>query len=97
VSKIVKNPDELLKIKELLWMHYKQLKETYKFYASYNPSGDVWSISSNPLTEFVNHAGLVDGKTLKLSDVDLKFIATCSSAIEWKGNFRNPERALVRY
>jgi hypothetical protein len=28
---------------------------------------------------------------------DLKFIATCSSAIEWKGNFRNPERALVRY
>lgn len=28
---------------------------------------------------------------------DLKFIATCSSAIEWKGNPRNPERALVRY
>ena len=73
------------------------MKETYKYFASINPIGDVWAITSNPLTDFVNQAGLVDGKTIKLSDVDLKFIATCSSAIEWKGNYRNPERALVRY
>ena len=94
---MVKNVEELKLIEDLLWANYKALKETYKFFASYNPSGDVWSISSNPLTDFVNQAGLVDGKTLKLSDVDLKFIATCSSALEWKGNFRNPERALVRF
>lgn len=35
---------------------------------------------------------------MKLADVDLKFIATCSaSSIDWKGNYRNPERSLVRY
>lgn len=35
---------------------------------------------------------------MKVADVDLKFIATCSaSAPDWKGNFRNPDRALVRY
>lgn len=35
---------------------------------------------------------------MKLADVDLKFIATCSaSSVEWKGNYRNPERSLVRF
>ena len=28
------------------------LKETYRQYSSYNPTGDVWSISSNVITEF---------------------------------------------
>jgi len=43
------------------------------------------------------NVGLVDPKNLKLSDVDLKFIATCSASIEWKGNNHHPERAIVRY
>ena len=35
---------------------------------------------------------------MKLADVDLKFIATCSaSAPDWKGNYRNPDRSLVRF
>jgi hypothetical protein len=84
-------------VKELLWSHYSKIKETYRHYSSMNPSGDIWSISSNPITDFVNSADLIDGKTLKLSDVDLKFIATCSASNEWKGNPRNPERSLVRF
>lgn len=37
---------------------------------------------------------MIDGKTLRLTDVDLKFIATNSSEIRGP---RNPERALVRF
>lgn len=72
------------------------IKETYKNYSSYNPNADVWSISSNPITEFCQSSELLDNKTLKLSDLDLKFIATCSASLEYKGNLRNPERALCR-
>lgn len=52
ISKIVKNPDELLEIKNVLWGYYRLIKETYKQYSSYSPTGDVWSISSNVITEF---------------------------------------------
>ena len=38
--------------------------------------------------------GMVDGKTLKLSDLDLEFIATKAQNIQ---NKQNPERALVRH
>lgn len=46
-------------------------------------------------TDFLNSANIIDGKTLKLSDVDIKFIATSSSS-EIKSNPRNPERGLIR-
>lgn len=50
------------------------------------------------MSEFTNGCQLIDGKQLKIADVDLKFIATTSaSVIDWKGNQRNPERALVRF
>ncbi|CAD8171615.1 unnamed protein product [Paramecium pentaurelia] len=97
ISKVVKNPDELLEIKNVLWAHYKLIKETYKQYSSNSPTGDIWSISSNVITEFAQQTELIDGKTLKLSDLDLKFIATCAASIEYKGNFRNPERSLCRF
>lgn len=98
IAKFVKLPEDQKAIMVLLWDNYKMLKDTYKQYASYNPNGDVFSLSLNPLTDLVNQCQLIDGKSLKLSDVDLKFIATCSSsAQDWKGNYRNPERAIVRY
>lgn len=30
------------------------IKETYKWFSSYNPTGDVWSISSNVITDFAS-------------------------------------------
>ncbi|CAD8099201.1 unnamed protein product [Paramecium primaurelia] len=97
IMKVVKNLDELNEVKNLLWKDYKMIKETYRWYSSYNPTGDVWSISSNVITDFSSATELIDNKTLKLSDLDLKFIATCAASIEYKGNYRNPERALCRY
>lgn len=45
IHKFVKKPEEQEAIKEMLWQSYKPIKETYKFYGSINPSGDVFSIS----------------------------------------------------
>ena len=61
-----------MQVKEMLWGNYKSLKETYRHYSSMNPSSDIWAISSNPLTDFINSAELIDGKTLKLSDLVIK-------------------------
>ncbi|CAD8105716.1 unnamed protein product [Paramecium sonneborni] len=98
IAKFVKKQEEQDQVKELLWQAYKPMRETYRFYASVNPTGDVFSMSVNPTSDFINQCQLIDGKQLKLADVDLKFIATCSaSSIDWKGNYRNPERSLVRY
>ncbi|CAD8076826.1 unnamed protein product [Paramecium sonneborni] len=98
ITKFVKKVEEQEQIKEMLWQSYKPIRETYRYYSAINPSGDVFSMSQNPTSEFVNQCQLIDGKQMKLADVDLKFIATCSaSQSDWKGNFRNPERYLVRY
>lgn len=95
IPRIIKKEDDLEKVKKLLYSVYRQYKETYKYYASLSPSGEVWSISQLPFTDFVNESNIIDNKSLKLSDVDIKFIATLSSGE--KNNSRNPERSLVRY
>ena len=44
IPKIIKNPEEILKVKEFFRERYKLIKDTYKHYASYNPVGDIWAI-----------------------------------------------------
>ncbi|CAK78575.1 unnamed protein product (macronuclear) [Paramecium tetraurelia] len=96
ISNLVTNQDELNEVKNLIWKDYKMIKETYKWYSSKSPSGEVWSISNNVISDFAFETGLFD-KTFKLSDLDLKFIATCAASFETERNHRNPERALCRY
>jgi len=43
-----------------------------------------------------NLNGLVDYKTLKLSDVDLIFITTKASGMQFKTKL-NPERQIIRF
>jgi hypothetical protein len=40
--------------------------------------------------------GAIDNKMLKLSDLDLEFVATKAGGTKKPGN-RNPERALIRH
>jgi hypothetical protein len=52
-------------------------KEAYRYHASINPSGNIWSIGTNVFSDIIyNCNNLVDYKSLKLSEVDLEFIAT---------------------
>lgn len=45
IPKFVKSAEEQAVIMDMLWSNYKMIKETYKQYASYNPNGDVFSMS----------------------------------------------------
>ena len=94
MPKFIKNEEDLKNTKEVLRSYYKQIKDTYKQYASISPSQDVWSISTTIFLDFVMEINIVDNKTLKLSDIDVKFTAT-NSATEFKNNPRNPERNLI--
>jgi hypothetical protein len=96
IPRVIKKEEEIAKVKEILRGIYKQYKETYKYYAGSSPIGDTWAITQLGFNDFVNELNLVDNKTLKTSDVDIKFVATTSSS-EFKSSTRNPERGLIRY
>ena len=68
-------------------------RETYKYYAGQQPHGLVPSIGMNVMSDFVDKAKICD-KYLKLSDIDVEFIATCAGV---KNNPLNPDRAIIRY
>ena len=57
-------------------------------------TADVFSIPINAFTEFLNQSGIVDGKLIKLSEIDILFITTNTVAVKLPFN---PDRALVRY
>ena len=50
--------------------------ETFKYFGSLQPSGEVVSIGLNSLTEIVFQMNILDGKTLKFADIDLEFYAS---------------------
>ena len=71
-------------------------RETYKYYSGVDPVGLISSIGNNVCSEIISGCReFIDGKTFKLTDLDLNFVAT-NSGIK-KNNPRNPERQLVRY
>lgn len=97
IPKIVKDTEELRKIKQVLRAGYKTVRETYKYYAAFDPTNDgVPCIGTNVYTDMMNQSGVIDAQFVKLSDVDIESVA--SNAGKGKvSNPRNPERSLVRY
>lgn len=74
------------------------MKETYKYYAGTSFANNVPCIGVNALTDLLTVSGVVDHKTLKLSDISIDFIATNVSQKTDDPNWRhlNPDRLLVR-
>lgn len=95
ISKIIKNGQELKHVKDFLKENYVYFRETYKYYSAVAPAGMVFSIGTNTFSDIVSNCqGIVDNDTLKLSDLDLEFVAT-NAGVE-KKKF-NPERQLTRH
>ncbi len=44
ITKIVKNEEEHPNLKKYMRSIYKLIKESYKYYSSISPIGDVWAI-----------------------------------------------------
>jgi hypothetical protein len=95
IERLIKDPEQLDKVKNLCRHNYKWFRESYKFITAVDPQKDLLCISTIVFGDTVMQMdGMVDGKTLKLSDLDLEFIATKAQNIQGK---QNPERALVRH
>ena len=78
------------------------LRETYKHLACLAPAGNIPSIGSNLLSDVILHCNdFVDSKAMKLSDVDLAFIASnaySNKKFPYRSDFIiNPERQIIRY
>lgn len=98
IQKVVKKPEELEKVRTLLFNAYRKLKGAYKYLSCIGNVGDVWAIGTNVFTDFLGKCNMIDDGTLKLKDSDLKFIATYTKTDPaMMKNPRNPDRMLVRY
>ena len=102
IERLVKNDEEREEIMKYLRPRYGTFREAYKHLACLAPSAEIPSLGANLLSELLLRCGdFVDYKYIKLSDVDLAFIATNASGSK-KFPFRtdeviNPERQLIRY
>jgi hypothetical protein len=73
------------------------IRNIYRYYSAISPVGDTWALTSNAFTEFCNYFKLVDAR-LPLKILDLVFITINSAtAVDWRGNPRNPERGIIRF
>ena len=98
IGKLVKDPKDLENLKKLLRDNYRRIRETYKYHAGISLVNGVPAIGLNVLNEIVAATGMADPKNLKLSDIDVEFIATNVSAnYEGKIKSMNPDRHLCRF
>lgn len=85
------------KIHTFLKHNYRIIKDSYKFFSGLSPAGGVCSIGTN-LFNYIcfNCNGMVDQKSLKLSDVGLDFITIKATGSHLRTR-QNPERQLIRF
>jgi hypothetical protein len=77
VAKVVKDPQQLADVKEFFRERYKLIKDTYKYYASFNPVSDIWAIQNASFTDLVNKCVLIDNK-VTAADINIKWTAVVS-------------------
>ncbi|KAL4487307.1 hypothetical protein ABPG73_005817 [Tetrahymena malaccensis] len=105
LARVVKEVDQLEKLRIYLKPHYQKLIKLYKYYASYQPNGELWCWNQQIYQDFVVEAGIVDGRYFKIKDSLLCFIMSNNLA-ETKTHpqlfneyqlMLNPENCLIRY
>lgn len=94
-EKIIKGDGEAAKTKEYIRTVYEYLRETYKYYAGVSPLGRVMSIGPGTMTELFHHCeNFIDGKVIKISDIDLQLIAVNGG--KRTNNYLSPDKAIIR-
>ena len=74
---MIKDPHDREEIIKYLRPRYRIFRESYKYLSCLAPAGNIPSLGTNALTDIMLRCGdFVDYKMIKLSDVDLGFIAT---------------------
>ena len=65
----------------------------YRYFSALNPVGEVWAIQITPFWMMLREMGIVP--EMEETDAYLKWTSTLSN--NPKGNFRTPDRGLVRH
>ncbi|EAS06061.2 hypothetical protein TTHERM_00853000 (macronuclear) [Tetrahymena thermophila SB210] len=81
--------------KKMLRLAYPQLRITYKMLSVHGMSGDIFCISQNPFSQFVQATEIFDNNYIKIRDIDLNFTTSSSKALKNK-TYRAPDKTLVR-
>lgn len=81
INKLIKNVEDLETFKTYCRSIYKHFREVYKYVAGSDPMGDIFCIGTNVFSEMITSGmpWFVDGKYLKLTDLDLARIQTISN------------------
>ena len=96
VDRIVKNEEERDRFKTYFRSIYKWFREVYKFASGSDAMGDIFCIGTNVFSDLIQKEipTLIEGKFLKLSDLDMERISTNASE---KNSKFNPKNMLVRH
>lgn len=95
-EKVIRGDGEAAKVKAYLKSQYKYIREAYKYYSGVSPQGRMPCMMSGTIGEmFSNCPDFLDGKSIKISDIDLQVIA-CNGGRK-SNNWLSPNNALVRF
>jgi hypothetical protein len=95
IEKVLKIKSEIDAVKAYLKTQYKYLRDVYKYHAGL-ATARVVSVGSGIISEILSHCNeFIDGRQLKLSDVDLEVIA-CNGG-KRESNYLSPDKSLVRF
>jgi len=72
IPRVVKNGEDLQNVKKFLSENYRQIRNTYKQYASMNPVSDIWAIQNLEFNELISRIAVIDNKLVFDADVNLK-------------------------
>jgi hypothetical protein len=95
IPRQIKDPEQQEAFKEEMRINYRDIRQTYKYYAAIGSSGGIFSVGQNGFTDLCSQTGVINSTTFKLADLDFNLKATLYTDV--KNNPLNPGNALVRY
>ena len=97
VEYLIKKEAEREQVKKFMKKNYKMLRDAYKLTAGQDAQGNQMSIGKNSFGALMQACGdLVDNKTLRLTDLDIGYIAVKAADMK-KANKLVPADQLIRY
>jgi len=90
----LRDEQEIIQLKGYLKDNYQLIKDSFRYLSSISPVNGIFSISSNVLVDFLQN--IIDGRLLKLNDIDFHFVST-NATLDKEKTTRNPERQLIRH
>ena len=76
VKKDAEYYNEITRIKEFLFEHYVRINNVFLYYSG---CSSYPLLSMNDFTVFAKTTGILDGETIKLTDLDIILTASCNS------------------